>query len=315
MHTVLVVGATGFIGAAACRALSAAPDVAVIAASRRPGPGVRVIDPADPASLKAAAAGATAIVNAAAGPPWAMLRLAEAVRDVAGSGGQQVIHLSSMAVYGAAAGRVREDAPLAAGGSSYAAGKIACERTLAGLSKAAILRPGIVYGPGDQQWTGRLCRLLRAGRLGDLGEAGDGFCNLVHVDDVAAAILACLCGGASGAFNLASPHPPRWNAVFATLAAAIGAVALPRIGHRRLALEARALVVPLQIGKLAGARLRLPPGLVPEPIPPSLLALFAQHIRLDPARADTLGFARTPDEAGLISAARAWEAAASGPAR
>ncbi len=306
MKTVLVIGGTGFLGSAIVQALAATPDYTPVAVSRL------TCDATDAAGLARAAAGTAAIVNAAAGPPARMLRVAQNVSAIAASGGQHVVHVSSMAVYGAATGWVTEDAPLDAAGSRYAAGKIACEAVLP--PGAAILRPGIVYGPGGQQWTGRLCRLLRAGRLGDLGAAGDGFCNLVHVRDVAAAVLAVLRGDAAGAFNLATPDPPRWNHVLTQLALAIGATPLRHVGTRRLAVESRVLAVPLQFAKLAAARAGLAPGRLPEPMPRSLLAAFAQHLRLHPARAAALGFPHTPDEAGLAEAA-AWFLGQSLPAR
>ncbi len=301
---ILVLGGSGFIG----RAIMAALPDAAIAASRRPGAGVahRVCDATDRASLEAACAGVSAVVNAAAGSKAAMQRVTANLCAVAAVGGQRIVHLSSMAVYGAADGVLREDAVLQAGSNRYAAGKIACEEALRGFAASggsvSILRPGIVYGPGDQQWIGRLCRLLRAGRLGDLGAAGDGLCNLVHVRDVAAAALACL-QAPGGTFNLGTREPSRWNEVFAMLARAIGAVPLRRVGARRLAIERRVLAPPLQIAKLAAARAGLPPGRLPEPLPPALLALFARHARLDATRADALGFARSDDVAGLAEAA------------
>ncbi len=302
---VLVLGG-GFIG----QAILAALGDRAVAASRREVPGVRYrpCDATDEASLAAACAGMSAVINAAGGGRAAMERITENLCTVAGQGGQPVVHLSSMAVYGAAEGVLREDALLDDAGSLYAAGKIACEATLRRLAASggavSILRPGIVYGPGDQQWIGRLCRLLRAGRLGDLGAAGDGFCNLVHVRDVAAACVACL-AAPGGTFNLAARAPPRWNELFSSLALAIGAVPLRRVGGRRLALERHVLAIPLQAAKLAAARAGWAPGRLPEPLPPSLLALFARQIRLNPTRADALGFSRSNDRAGLAEAA-AW---------
>ncbi len=310
---VLVVGGGGFVGGAILRALAGSQDWVGVPAGRRPAKGAIACDATDRAGLKAAASGAAAIVNAMAGSPAAMQAVTANICAVAASGGQRVIHLSSMAVYGAAEGCVDEAARLDAAGSAYAAGKIACEAEVARFRAAgrtaAVLRPGIVYGPGDQQWTGRLCRLLRAGRLGDLGAAGDGFCNLIHVEDVAAAVLACLRLPDGGVFNLASPAPPRWNQVLTRLALASGAVPLRRIGARRLAVEAQVMAIPLQLAKLAAARAGWPPGVLPEPIPRALLALFAQQIRLDPTRADSLGFSRTDDVAGLAAAA-GWFAGA-----
>lgn len=304
---VLVVGGGGFVGGAILRALAASPDWVGVAASRRPAPGAIGCDATDRAALQEAASGASVIVNAMAGSPGGMCAVAANVCGVAAAGGQRVVHLSSMAVYGAAEGWVDEAAPLDAAGSPYAAAKIACEATVdrfaAAGGVATILRPGIVYGPADQHWTGRLCRLLLAGRLGDLGEAGDGYCNLIHANDVAAAVLAALRLQAGGVFHLASPAPLRWNQVLGRLALAVGATPLRRIGARRLTTEGRVAAVPLQLAKLAAVRARLPAGAFPEPIPRSLLALFAQQIRLDPRRADTLGFGRTDDAAGLADAA------------
>jgi nucleoside-diphosphate-sugar epimerase len=172
---------------------------------------------------------------------------------------------------------------------------------------AVILRPGIVYAPGGQ-WIGRLCRLLRARRLGDLGPDGDGFCNLIHAADVGSATIAALRMPASGgqAINLAARTPPRWNEVLIGLAGAIGAVPVRRLGARHLALEARLLAVPLQIGKLAGTCLGLQPGALPDPIAASLLRLMRQQIRLDHHKADQLlGFRRT-DDAAALAACAAW---------
>jgi len=148
--------------------------------------------------------------------------------------------------------------------------------------------------------------LERARRLGDLGEAGDGFCNLIDTRDVAAAVVAALqsSGAVGAAFNLGPPSPPRWNDVLVRLGRAIGAVPVPRIGARRLAMEAR-LAVPLQVGKLVAARCGLKAGALPEPIPPSLLRLFAQQIRLAAGRASAvLGFERTCVDATLADCAR-----------
>ncbi len=303
---ILVLGGGGFIG----QAVMAALGDAAVAASRRPVPGVAHVacDITDRASLEAACAGMSAVVNAAAGSRANMLRGTENLIAVAGQGGQHIVHLSSMAVYGAAEGVVREDAGLDDAGSAYAAGKIASEAALrrhaASGGTVSILRPGIVYGSGDQQWIGRLCRLLRAGRLGDLGAAGDGVCNLVHVRDVAAACLACL-RAPGGTFHLAARTPPRWNDMFTSLALAIGAVPLRRIGGRRLALERRVLAAPLEVAKRAASRAGWAPGRLPEPLSPSLLTLFARQIRLDPTRADGLGLRRSDDAAGLAEAA-AW---------
>lgn len=317
MQTVLVVGGGGFVGGAVLRALAADSAFSAISGVRRKpahphGPAFRLCDALDPASLDRAFAGTDCVVNAVlAGPAETQRATSNICQAAMRAGGPRIIHISSMAVYGAATGLIDESSPLDAGGSRYAAGKIACERLVAAYARsgagAVILRPGIVYGPGGEQWIGRLCRLLRARRLGDLGAAGDGICNLCFADDLGQAVTVVLRAPADAgeAINLATPVPPRWNEVLTTLALAIGAVPVPRIGARRLALESRALAIPLHLAKRAARSAGLAENVFPEPIPASLLALFAQHIRLDPRRADALGFQRTDDAQGLNLSA-AW---------
>ena len=67
MTRVVVVGASGFIGAHATRALAARPDVTVVPASRTPvdTPGAVAADLHDRASLDAALVGADVVVHAA----------------------------------------------------------------------------------------------------------------------------------------------------------------------------------------------------------------------------------------------------------
>jgi hypothetical protein len=107
---------------------------------------------------------------------------------------------------------------------------------------------------------------------------------------------------AGQAINLAPIAPPTWNEVFSRFACAIGATPLRRIAARRLRAEATLAAPPLQIAKLAAAKLGLRPGALPEPMPPSLLALFRQRIVLDASRAQSLpGFTRTAFEDALAA--------------
>ncbi len=301
---ILVLGAAGSVGRAIARAVAASPGWRLVEGVRRP-PDVRLgemrlVDTTDEAQLMRAFAGVAIVVNAAGGSPPVLRRTAEAVCEAARAtpGLQRVVHLSSMAVYGGATGLVAEGAPLAPLGA-YAEAKADAEAAfsayVAGGCDAVILRPGIVHGPGSAQWTQRMLRLLRAHRLGDLGAAGDGVCNLVHEDDLASACLAaCVRDEARGlAINIGARQPPSWNGYLVGLARAHRAVPVRRITSRRLQAEAR-LFAPLLAGaaKIAG-RTRLP-----DPIPPSLLRLFRQDIRLDHALADrVLRFERTHEAA------------------
>jgi nucleoside-diphosphate-sugar epimerase len=154
---------------------------------------------------------------------------------------------------------------------------------------AVVLRPGCVYGPGSALWIGRIGRWLESGRIGDLGANGDGWSNLVHVDDVCKAIANSLSlelpAGTVSCFNLAAPDSPRWNDYFGDLANAIGATPLRRPGIRRVRLDARLFGPPLKILELAARRLKLSTSPIPEAIPPALLRFFAQQIHLDTRKA------------------------------
>lgn len=202
----------------------------------------------------------------------------------------RVVHLSSMTVYGNVEGNITEAAALSPELGAYAAARVLAEQLASGYSNAVILRPGVEYGPGGQVWTGRVARWLRARRLGDLGVAGDGTCNLVHVDDVAdAALLALRAPQAAGqAFNLVMDSPPSWNEYFIAYGIALGAVPVPRISSRWLRLETRLLAPPLKVLELLCARASGGRVLPPPAIPPSLLRLMRQDIRLSNSRAKSL---------------------------
>jgi nucleoside-diphosphate-sugar epimerase len=311
-----VIGASGFVGRRVVEILSTADGLRPIAAARKRGAAQgaewRLCDATDEASLIAALEGAAYAVNCVAGDAASMVaatrHLCQAARR---SGLQRIVHLSSMAVYGRATGLIEESHALDGEGGSYAHAKVACEGLLRDFVRAGgdavILRPGCIHGARSEQWTGRIGRLLRRHRIGDLGAAGDGLCNLVPVDDVAAAILAAIRkpGLAGEAFNLGDPDPGTWNDYFVRFGRAIGATPVRRVSARWLKLETKALAIPLKLGQIAAARTGLS-RFVPDPIPGSLLALWQQDIQLDHRKADSrLGFPRTPPEQALANAA-AW---------
>lgn len=309
---IVVLGAAGFVGRRVVEALAALADTTVVAAVHRAAPPTQApewvrLDAADAPALSHALERADAVVNAIAGSAATIVATARALCAVVGRAARppRVIHLSSMAVYGSVTGTVDEWAPLLGDGGAYAAAKVDAERLVARCGDVVVLRPGCIYGPGSVQWSERIARWLAAGRVGDLGAAGDGTCNLVHVDDVVAAILAALrqARGDGRTFNLGCPAPPTWNEYFVQFARALGAVPVRRITARQLALETRLWAAPLKLAELAAragrARWRLP-----APMPPSLLRAWRQEIRLDVRRAEQmLGVAWTPLGAGLFATA------------
>lgn len=304
---ILVTGAGGFIGRAVVARLVGA-GLPVRAGLRRlpdgPAPATDLVgcDLDDPVSLDHACKGAGAIVHAGGRAVAGMAAQCRALLAAAERAGiDRIVIFSSIAVYGPAEGRIGEpDAPpdTAAPDDPYCAAKRACEAMLRAWvaarpgRRAAILRPGIVYGPGSALWVDRPLAGLRAGSFGNLGSRGEGTAALIHIDDVAEATrcaLAALNGPGPGllAANLIGPDTPRWNGYFAALAAAAGLPKPRSLGPRRLALL-RALALPAK----AAARLRLPVPRALRLVPaPGELRLFARDARYETVRARTdLGF-------------------------
>lgn len=293
---VLVLGGSGFVGRELVSQLRATGWAEVQVASRSSGG----VDTRDSAALARAMQGMDAVVNCVAGSGVAIADGARALCEAAQrSGSPRLLHMSTQSVYGDAEGLLNEDAPLRADIGWYGQAKIDAEAHLQRYAQqggaALLLRPGCVTGPGSALWLGRVAQWLRAGWIGDLGAGGDGWSNLVHVRDLARCAVAGLRlplpAGSAPAFNIAAPDSPRWNRYFHDLALQIGATPLRRIGERRLRLTSHVLGVPLKVLERTGLGAgRLPPG-----IPPSLLRLWQQDMRLDPGRASAaFGIAWTP---------------------
>ncbi|WP_019954982.1 NAD-dependent epimerase/dehydratase family protein [Yoonia vestfoldensis] len=213
--TVLVTGATGFLGGAVLRHLASTGqpatglgrDVARIDAIRAQGLDLRAHDltrPLDPADFS----GISAIVHGAAlsapfGPRLDFIAanvtatrnivaLAQALRVA------RLVHISSASVSFAPMDQLdlREDAPLPRPFNAYAATKAQAEKIVldAPALGPIVLRPRGIYGAGD---TALLPRLLRAAGRGPLPLLRDGRAriDLTHVDDVVAAVMAALRAG------------------------------------------------------------------------------------------------------------------------
>lgn len=315
---VLVLGATGHIGRRLVEMLKSTHWAVVVGGSRgRLAPALATdtlqVDARDVRSLTAALKGFDAVVNCVAGDGPSISKGAHALAQACVTAGcPRIVHLSTMSVYGPAEGWVREGAALDPSLGWYGRAKCEAEAHMAAFARlggeAVVLRPGCVFGPGSELWVGRLGRWLHAGRLGELGAAGDGWSNLVHVDDVCQALMAALRlpvqPGQLPAFNLAAPDSPRWNEYFVDLALALQATPVRRLTVRQLQLDAWLAGPPLKAAQPLLGFFGKKHTALPTAMPPGLLRLWAQHIHLD-ARCATqqLGLRWTPYQAGLQSSA------------
>ncbi|HTJ96392.1 MAG TPA: NAD(P)-dependent oxidoreductase [Rhodocyclaceae bacterium] len=318
---VLVLGGTGHIGKHLLQRMLAESDIQPICASRGKHAGLPYIssiqiDTRDEAALTRALAGIDCVVNCVAGDGPSIAQGAETiVRSAIAAHCPRIVHLSSMAVYGRTEAYIDESAPFDPELGWYAQAKCVAEQALdAFVAKggtALVLRPGCVYGPGSHLWVGRIGRLLQSGRLGDLGVHGDGWSNLVHVDDVCSAILAAirlpLEAGSLLKFNLAAPDSPRWNEYFTDLAIAIKATPVRRVPLRQIKADAYMAGPVIKITEKIAERLKLGSRVLPDPIPPALLRFFGQHIQLNSKHAEnTLGQTWIKYADGLIESSEAF---------
>jgi 2-alkyl-3-oxoalkanoate reductase len=300
---VLVLGASGYIGSQVARALNASPIYRPVSASRRSG---LKVDATNPDNVHAALRDVDYVVNCIAGDSRAMVRTTEVLCAAARAlPPRRIIHLSSMAIYGAATGTVREDQAPILPVSGYGQAKIASEHIVRKYvgdgGDAVILRPTCVFGPGSPQWTTRLARLLRARRIGDLGSAGDGCCNLAFADDLVAGIVTALDAPdiLGRAFNVSSSADLTWNEFLVAFAKALGATPVRRIAPRTLRIETKILA---PVRRIAGIVARSP---VTEAITPSLAALWGQDIRIDCTAAEqALALSRTTPDRMIAAAVR-----------
>jgi nucleoside-diphosphate-sugar epimerase len=262
-------------------------------------------------ALRTAVRDADMVINATMGAPavisFAAERLFEALRAEAPT--RPLVHISSMTVYGNAIGLCDESTPAAEPTTKYAAAHIAAESKARRFPQTVILRPGCEYGPDCKAWSGRVAAWLAHRRIGDLGAGGDGYCNLVFIDDLVRAVLAAMRSPAAAGrvFNVAMAGPPTWNEYLIAYAIALGATPVRRMTRRRWTLETRLLAPPLKVAELTIGRFPFIARQLPPPIPPSFSHLCAQEIRLDVAAVEVvLGLKWTPLEVGLQAAAAAY---------
>lgn len=211
---VLITGATGFIGGHLARRLHA-EGAHVLALARSPAKAERLVqagievvpgDITDRARMEAILAQDVRVVmHIAAWLGGKDHRLAEPVNVIAtrnlaeasaAAGVERFVFTSSIAVYGPIGNRhVDESTPLKPFGDPYGDSKIHAEEALRAVAEqtglpCAIVRPGMVYGPGSYGWTARIARWAKAGRI-PLIDGGQGSAYPIYIDDLIDLLLLC----------------------------------------------------------------------------------------------------------------------------
>lgn len=203
---VAVTGSRGFIGRHVVTALSVRGDVAV-----------PVSRPFTPQSLASTFKGVDVVIHLA-GVVSAVrdadfhagnVVATQAVAQAAAAAGARMVHVSSLAAAGPApvsAPRTEADppAPINAYGRTKLGGEHAVH-SVNGL-RWTILRPGVVYGPGDRALR-PLFRFARLGIMPLVGEPTAAFM-FIYIDDVVRAILAAVDRGLDGDTIFLGRWPP-----------------------------------------------------------------------------------------------------------
>ncbi|GAA2175639.1 NAD-dependent epimerase/dehydratase family protein [Arthrobacter parietis] len=208
---VLVTGASGMLGGAvASLLLRNGRDVRTF--QRRPSgvPGAEDLagDLADGSALANAVAGVDAVIHLAAkvsvtGNPDAFYRTnvlgtAGLLAAARSAGVQHFVHVSSPSVahtgaslVGAVAGPAQPELARGSYARTKAQAEILALEANDGQMPVAVLRPHIVWGPGDTQLVERVLSRARAGRL-PLLAGGTALVDTTYVDNAASAIAAAL---------------------------------------------------------------------------------------------------------------------------
>jgi nucleoside-diphosphate-sugar epimerase len=296
---VLVTGASGFVGHAACRELIArGHDVRALV--RRPG--------SEPAGTAAVAgdltdAGALASAVRAAAPEGvlhlaaeiASQRSADRVREVnvegmrrlleacVADGAPKVVFTSTVVTGEAGGALLVEDEPLPVQ-TPYGRSKQEGEALLLGCGlPAVVVRPGHVYGPGGWYEHEMLARLRQPGRFAVIGR-GDNLWDVIHVDDVARALVDALERAPAGEiYHAADDEPIAYYDFMALSAQALGVGPPRRVPAwvARLAAGSSAVTAVVRSARTSNAKLKRDLGWAPrypsarDGIPATVAALRA----------------------------------------
>jgi len=237
-ETILVTGASGFIGGWLAETLHLSGSVTVRAGIRNWSRAARLArfpiefvlcDVMDSAQIAAAINGVTCVVHCAKGTEESTIEGTKNMLDAALKFGiKRFVHLSTAEIYGNPSGEIDETFPFQYTGNPYGDSKIEAEKLCWDYYKkgvpVSVIRPSIVYGPFSETWTVRFAQNLLSGNWGIFKGYGEGICNLVYISDLVSGImLAARHESAIGeAFNMNGPEMVTWNQYFQRFNSALG---------------------------------------------------------------------------------------------
>lgn len=225
---VAVIGASGFIGTRLIEHFQLTGGPSVAAVVRRPSSlalparfamETHIADALDVDAMARAFSGCTAVIHTAIGDPAQIERMPAALCLAASAAGvRRLVYLSSASVHGQnpAPGTDESSALNVHQPMEYNSAKVRAEQkfftecqrhSLVGFA----LRPGVVYGPRSR-WIADLAAELIEGRAW-LYEGGRGICNSIYVDNLVAAVKACLntTDDAAGAYLVGDAETVTWD--------------------------------------------------------------------------------------------------------
>lgn len=226
---VVVLGASGFVGAALWELLQARPGVTAVPVVHLAGNAGRITrypakvataDVMEPGSIAAVVKGADAVVNCTMGPNDVLEKgIGNVVRAVRGAGVGFYVHLSSIRVYGQEPGDayraevVTPQRPT----DNYGSAKWQQERTvrrgLEGKVPFVILRPSNIDGPFSS-FSQYVAERIQRGPF-RLVQRGTNPCNVVHVYTLVHAIGRLLeQGPVDGVFHVNEAEALTWSDYF-----------------------------------------------------------------------------------------------------
>lgn len=247
--TVLVAGASGFLGRAVVRALRAGgrpvvglvhreEAVPIVAAE---GATAVVGDVLHRPSLLRAARGCTDFVhlasawNDAGAPPQHAERVrVEGARNLVETAraidGARLVIGSGYWVYAGSSQPIDEDSaldPAGESGANYAAEQVALDTGTAAGLEALVVRPGMVYGDGA--WLRSMAEAIREGSYRVVDEGRNSW-SFVALSDTGAAFRTVLEHGRPGSiYNVVDGEPATWGEFARSLAEELGRPAPPSI--------------------------------------------------------------------------------------